>query len=286
MDFSHSNFNPCQMKEKTELKNISKNTQKIITTLPKAITGVLVASQKACEIYQYQGFWYYPRFIEGIMLVQEKFKAQPNQIFLGSMPKCGTTWLKALALAIITRNVHADFSAHPLLTASPHQCVSYLETDETMGLFLKAHKDQNQPIPQVLATHMPITSLPESMISTCKIVYICRNPKDAFISMWHFESKFPPEFQKAITFEEAFEQFCSGLCNFGPYWDHILGYWKSSLKWPENILFLKYEELKMDREFYVKKLAEFVEQPFSIEEERDGVVQKIIELCGFDNLRK
>lgn len=41
----------------------------------------------------------------------------------------------------------------------------------------------------------------------------------------------------------------------------------------------------MDSEFYVKKLAEFVEHPFSIEEERDGVVQKIIELCSFDNLK-
>ncbi|KAM1025680.1 hypothetical protein ACFX14_038694 [Malus domestica] len=62
------------------------------------------------------------------------------------------------------------------------------------------------------------------------------------------------------------------------------GFWKASLEFPEKILFLKYEDLKKEPDVQVKRLAEFLGQPFSLEEESQGVVQQIIKLCGFENL--
>lgn len=35
----------------------------------------------------------------------------------------------------------------------------------------------------------------------------------------------------------------------------------------------------------VTKLAKFLDKLFSLEEKREGVVQEIIKLCGFENLR-
>ncbi|KAF2305975.1 hypothetical protein GH714_009220 [Hevea brasiliensis] len=76
-----------------------------------------------------------------------------------------------------------------------------------------------------------------------------------------------------------------GISGNGPYWDHVLGYWKASVKSPEEVLFLVYEDLKKDTVFNVKKLAEFMGYPFTPEEERRGVVQHIVDLCSFDSLR-
>ena len=78
--------------------------------------------------------------------------------------------------------------------------------------------------------------------------------------------------------------FCEGLSSSGPYWDHVLGYWRASLESPERILFLKYEDLMNDAVYWVKKMAQFMGYPFSFEEEDKGAVQKIINLCSFENM--
>lgn len=56
------------------------------------------------------------------------------------------------------------------------------------------------------------------------------------------------------------------------------------MKWPDKILFSKYEEVKNNTVLYVKKLAEFMGYGFSVEEEKDGVVEKIVRLCSFESL--
>uniref|UniRef100_F6GTE6 Sulfotransferase n=1 Tax=Vitis vinifera TaxID=29760 RepID=F6GTE6_VITVI len=98
--------------------------------------------------------------------------------------------------------------------------------------------------------------------SQCRIVYVSRNPKDVF----------------------AFEQYCKGFSPYGPFWDHILGYWKANSKWPERVLLLKYEDMKRDSSFHLKRIAEFIGQPFSSEEEKQGLVHEIIKLCSFESL--
>ena len=75
-----------------------------------------------------------------------------------------------------------------------------------------------------------------------------------------------------------------GASEYGPYGDHLLGYWKESLERPERVLFLKYEDLKGDLSSHLKGLADFLGHPFSVEEEREGVVEKIAKLCSFESL--
>ncbi|GKD60030.1 flavonol 4'-sulfotransferase [Tanacetum coccineum] len=220
----------------------------------------------------YEGFWIINSFLEGVTLAQ-RYKAQPNDVLLCSSPKTGTTWLKALAFAIGTRNKF-DETNSPLLTTLPHDILPHL------GLF----HQKNSSFP-VAATHVPYASLPKSVLtSNCKIVYIYRNIKDVVVSHYHFIREIKKLSMEEAPFEEAFDEFCQGVSAYGPYWDHILGYWKASLDRPGTILFLKYEDLKRDPMRHVKTLAEFLGYPFSTEEENAGVIEKIIELCSFKNL--
>ncbi|KAF2320840.1 hypothetical protein GH714_031198 [Hevea brasiliensis] len=249
--------------------------KEIISTLPR-IEGRWRQSQ---QLHEYQGFWFGQNILEGIMSAQEHLKAQPTDIFICSHPKSGTTWLKALSFAILTRKRFSDSSTNPLLSELPHDVMPFIDilafTDITS-------RDPELPL---LSTHMPYTSLPKSIVECkCKIIYICRDPKDLFISLWHFAGKVRGTSAETFPLEEACQKFCEGLHNYGPYWDHVLGYWKASLQFPERMLFIKYEDLQNDTFSYVKRMADFMGCPFSMEEERQGLVQKVVDLCSFEIL--
>ncbi|KAK4422357.1 Cytosolic sulfotransferase 14 [Sesamum alatum] len=145
---------------------------------------------------------------------------------------------------------------------------------------------ENIPSPRIFSTHMHFKLLPDSIReSNCKIIYICRNPLDQFVSLILFSSR--KNFGKdpnPVAIDEAFDMYCQGINPFGPFWDHILGYWNAHLENPEKVLFLKYEDLKEDITSQVKKIAEFMGFPFSQEEEEQGLIDHISGLCSFQSL--
>ncbi|XVF54468.1 hypothetical protein PTKIN_Ptkin05aG0182700 [Pterospermum kingtungense] len=262
--------------EEVKEAEFTKTFKEIISTLPRKKSWHIVT-----DLFQYQGFWFYSNFLEGVVSAQQQFHAHPSDIILCSSPKTGTTWLKSLAFAIITRTSFDD-STSPLLSKMPHDCVPLLEFDlnHSSG---PSNRDPGVPL---LATHMPYSFLPRSIKdSGCKIVYICRDPKDAFVSMYHFVSRqMALKNTEPLPLDQAFKLFCDGVSIYGPYWDHVLEFWRASLQRPNQILFLKYEEMREDTVSYVKKLAKFIGYPFSLEDEGKGLVEKIVKMCSFEHL--
>ncbi|KAK6129764.1 hypothetical protein DH2020_036471 [Rehmannia glutinosa] len=196
----------------------------------------------------------------------------------------GTTWSKALNYSIVNRNVYA-IDQSPLLTCNPHALLPPLEHDL---YYLQDNPDLgNIPSPRIFSSHIPFNVLPASIReSKCKIIYLCRNPLDQFISHRHFSLK--NKFQKDVVpleLDEAFDRFCQGIHSSGPFWDHMLGFWNAHLKNPEKVLFLKYEDLKEDIAFHIRKIAEFLGYPFTEEEEKQRLVEQIAKLCSFENLK-
>ncbi|KAL2236116.1 cytosolic sulfotransferase 15 [Sesamum indicum] len=235
-------------------------------------------------LVRYERIWLPVMLFRPILTSQKHFKAEGTDIILTTMPKSGTTWLKALTFSIANRNV---FSIHqsPLLSYNPHTLVPFLE--------YTIYRDQdnpeleNIPRPRIFSTHMPFKILPDSIReSECRIIYICRNPLDQFVSHYHFMLQNKIE-KDAIPLEldEVFDMFCQGIQPFGPFWDHMLGYWNAHLKNPQKVLFLKYEDLKQDISSHIKKIAEFIGFPFSAEEENQGMIEQISRLCSFENLK-
>ncbi|WCJ39228.1 Cytosolic sulfotransferase 6 [Euphorbia peplus] len=231
------------------------------------------------NLYKYQDFWYYDFVLIGILLFQKKFVPQPADIFLATTPKSGTTWLKALVFAIQTRTryINGDSDDHesPLLSKNPHQVVPSIEYGYSFGIkrdrFLATH------------THVPFQSLPNSILhSDSKIIYLCRDPKDVLVSQFHFTCKHGDAPVK--PFHEVYDKFCNGVTDCGPFWDHVLGYWKASLEFPQKVLFLKYHDLQNDTAFHVKNIANFIGCPFSFNEKQKGMVEEIVRLCSFENL--
>ncbi|KAL3510998.1 hypothetical protein ACH5RR_030405 [Cinchona calisaya] len=231
-------------------------------------------------LYKYKGFWLGPNQLPGLITLQSHFQAQDTDILLITTPKSGTTWLKALMFALANRKEYPINQNHPLLQQNPHALVPFMELSVSPEKLNPA--DHSYRCRQLFSSHSPLRLLPESVLSSgCKIVYLCRNIKDVCVSYWHFNKKLGTE----TSFEEFFDMFCKGVSLSGPVWDHALDYWKESLEKPEKILFLKYEGLKEKPGFHLKLLAEFIGCLISPDEERSGLVDEILGLCSFDNLR-
>lgn len=240
----------------------------------------------AAHLHQYQGFWHTTRQLAGVLSCQKHFQARHTDVLLVTNPKSGTTWLKAITFALLNRARYPDIGQHPLLTNNPHVLVPFLELDLYMNEnFRHGGLESLASSPRLFSTHLPFVSLPESFKNCdCKIVYLCRNPKDTFVSLWHFTNRLRPVSKAANPIEESFGKFCKGMSLYGPYWDHVLEYWKESLKNNENMLFLKFEEMKEEPILVVRRLAEFIGCPFSAAEEAKGVVEDILRLCSFETL--
>ncbi|CAN6274905.1 unnamed protein product [Urochloa humidicola] len=246
---------------------------------------------------KYGGFWYPEHLMPASLAMRDTFAARPTDVILATMPKSGTTWLKALVFAVVHRARHPPAPAagdehhhhHPLLASSPHELVPFLHdlylhnaNHHAAPLLL-----ENMPSPRVLAVHAPFTVLPASVPeSGCRVVYLCRDPKDVFVSLRHYLGNIKPSESSAMTpFAEAFDLFCDGVSPFGPVWDHMAGYYKENVARPGEVMFLRYEELKEDGVGSVKRLAEFLGCPFTDEEVAGGVPEAVVALCSMDRMR-
>ncbi|XAR54488.1 hypothetical protein NMG60_11029633 [Bertholletia excelsa] len=255
--------------------NQEEDDEKSLLSLPK------VRGWRTPHLYFFQNFWCQPKEIQAIISCQTHFQARDSDVIVATIPKSGTTWLKALTFGATNRT-----DTQPLLTSNPHDLVPFLEYSIYANNNLPQLSDL--PSPRLFATHVPFSALPESIKNSgCRVVYLCRNPLDTFVSSWHFINKSRPQVQGGLSIEEAFDMYCRGLVGFGPHWDHMLGYWKESRERPEKVLFLQYEDMKEKAGFYLRRLAEFLGRPFSADEEREGVELEVNKtgraIPGFEN---
>ncbi|CAN0896892.1 Cytosolic sulfotransferase 5 [Linum grandiflorum] len=229
-----------------------------------------------------QGFWYLAGLVGSVNAFREKFK--PNRyadvVILASNPKTGTTWLKALSYCIMFRD--DDEEEDRLTKMNPHLCVPFLEAD--VYLDVPSSREHLAEQGRLFNTHMPYSYLPDSIKNDCKLVYITRDPKDTFVSQWHFYNAIY-NIHDPLTLEKAAEIFCNGRSPFGPFWDHVLEYWEVSQTSPEKVMFVKYEDLHHNPKLEVRKLASFLGKPFGDADKDDVEVDKIIWRSSFDRLK-
>ena len=209
-------------------------------------------------LYLYQNFW--AQRLDNIISCQNHFQAQDTDIIITSIRKAGTTWLKALLFSIINRTNYPPPN-NPLLTHNPHELVPQFETNNYAKSKCPSYLNTLKP-PRLFGTHIPFPPLPNSIkTSNCKIIYICRNPFDTlvWVSSWLFYLNLDDNKSlKPNMLGQYFDMFCERKIPFGPFEDHVLGYWKQSIENPHKVLFIKYEDLKGTTKNEVKRMAEFV----------------------------
>ncbi|KAJ4878491.1 Cytosolic sulfotransferase 17 [Raphanus sativus] len=235
--------------------------QELITSFPQT-----QGWRPKAPLIKYGGHWIVKPLLERWLHAIDVFQARPVDFFVCSYPKSGTTWLKALTFAIANRSASdPDQSSNPLLKCNPHELVPFIEGELSLFQQKDAVEDKGNTL---FSTHIPYGLLPESISKAgCKMVYIWRDPKDTFVSMWNFFQKERSDNGPLNSLEESFDMFCQGHSLYGPYLDHVMSYWKAYQETPDQ------------------RLAEFMGYGFTAEEEEKGVVEKVVNLCSFESLK-
>ncbi|XP_021724761.1 flavonol sulfotransferase-like [Chenopodium quinoa] len=240
---------------------------------------------------KYQGFYYYDEdeipTLRNAITFQKHFAARDTDIFFISPAKTGTGWLKCLLFAVVNRINYPSVDQIPLHShLHGDQLVHSVDfLPPTISSFTHLNE---LPSPRLLNTAVPYTSLPESIkTSGCRILYLCRNSYDMLVSFYYFfidyakkakgDDYIPP------TLEDCYQDFSEGKFVPCPFFEHVRQYWEASTERTDKVLFLQYENLKTELTIQLKMLAEFVGMPFSSQEENDGIIQQIIDLCSFED---
>nr|AAX96778.1 Sulfotransferase domain, putative [Oryza sativa Japonica Group]ABA92540.1 Sulfotransferase domain containing protein [Oryza sativa Japonica Group] len=85
----------------------------IVAALPSKLPGT------PQRMRLYQGSWFREDWVLGFVAIQRHFAPRDGDVVLASLPKCGTTWLKALAFATAARAAYPPRRRHRRRRAAP-----------------------------------------------------------------------------------------------------------------------------------------------------------------------
>ncbi|XP_033118152.1 sulfotransferase 1C4-like isoform X3 [Anneissia japonica] len=136
-----------------------------------------------------------------------------------------------------------------------------------------------KPSPRLIKTHLPPQHMAKQLtIKRPKIVYVGRNPKDNAVSLYNFY-RANTYLRTYETWNEFFEAFCADDVIYGSWFDMNIYWW--NLRNEDNVLFIKYEDMKKDLASVIEGVSEFFGWPIS-----DGKLQDIVKHCTFDSMKK
>ncbi|CAN8009655.1 unnamed protein product [Ixodes pacificus] len=199
------------------------------------------------------------------------YEHQPEDVFIVTYPKCGTTWMQCILYQIYTNGAPVE-SIEDFVTRMP-----FLERMGVEGL-------ADLPRPgSAIKTHMLYD--PNRISKQAKYIYVARNPYDCCVSFYNHYKLFPLYQFEDGTFEQFFEQFMRGEVEFGDYFDHLLS-WYPHRDEP-NVLFMTYEDLKQDTRFWVQKLADFLGSRYGDNLRQDpDAMERILDATSVTNVRE
>ncbi|XP_013882985.1 sulfotransferase family cytosolic 2B member 1 [Austrofundulus limnaeus] len=197
----------------------------------------------------------------------ENFSVEDTDVFAVTYPKSGTVWMQEILPLVLNGG---DLT--PIKTIVNWDRVPWLETTRLAQIV-----DQLAS-PRGLVSHFPYNLMPPSFhTSKAKVIYVMRNPKDVFVSSYHFH-QITSFVDDPGTFDEFMEKFLEGRVMNGKWTDHIKSWKRAELG--DRILFITYEEMVQDLPASIKLMSDFLGNNLSEE-----VIQKIAEQCSFKTMK-
>ena len=203
----------------------------------------------------------------------EKYAPQPEDIFVVTQMRSGTTWMQHLVYQVLTRG-EGDLPAQDqtLGAVSP-----WLESFRTVDVAEAPRVGRERPS-RIIKTHLPRSLCPFS--NQARYIYVVRHPLSCFASCIDYIRSNSQGF--APTLEELEAWFCSEeQMWWGPWTEHVRG-WRQAALAGENVLFMRYEDLADDLPAAIRKVADFLR----VEPPQDRELDEIARKCSFGYMKQ
>jgi len=224
------------------------------------------------------------------------FHCRPDDVWVVTYPKSGTTWMLEMAWMVSHGVDLAAGRATPQTLRCPY-IEGFKIGDEFSEKFLRSaglwpedpqlQKCLQDPIafldsmpgPRIIKTHLPVDFLPPAVGKTCKLIYLARHPNDTLVSYFQFAKSLP-----TWRFRGGFEDFAlyfqgEGLLAYGNQWDHVLK--GLARQEDDETLVVWYEEMKRDCRQMVLEVAKLLHSHLT-----QSQVSELCQYLEFDSLKQ
>ncbi len=198
----------------------------------------------------------------------DAWPAGPQDIFVATQMKCGTTWMLHVVYQVLLRG-----SGNLVESGSTLHAVSpWIEGRKTVSMDDAPLVGTERPS-RIIKTHLPATHVPWSL--DARYIYVARHPVSCFVSCADFirsnAGRFAPSSDKI---EEWFRS--DELMWWGTWPAHVESWWKASQEHP-NTLFVTFEEMKRDLPAVIRRVSDFLgTAPLD-----DAELARVAEQCSF-----
>mmetsp|Transcript_5993 Transcript_5993/g.10017 ORF Transcript_5993/g.10017 Transcript_5993/m.10017 type:complete len:327 (+) Transcript_5993:116-1096(+) len=183
------------------------------------------------------------------------YQARPNDLFIATYPKCGTTWMQHIVYLLLNHGTPIQ----------PEESLGdiYPFLEKVGAEQVQQHEPFRETPFRLIKTH-----LSRDMMRTnprAKYIVVTRNPKDCVVSFFHHTKGFEQYYDFAKgSFNTYFTLFFNGRVDFGDYFQ-CLKSWMDHRHDP-NVLLLTYEDLLENMRDNLFAIAAF------LDDDDDGVV--------------
>jgi hypothetical protein len=201
-----------------------------------------------------------PRQFTAIAEKIYNFKLRPDDVFVVTYPKCGTTWTQEMVWQIL-HNMDVEGGKENIMTRSPFLEMQSLTDSNVSNVNLDKRAIAALELadamasPRVIKTHLPIDMLPPNLLDTCKVVFVARNPMDCAVSFYHHEQLVPQQ-GFAGSFDQYAELFRRGNNPMGEYFYNLKSGW--SRRHHPNLKFIWFEDMKKDISSIIVQMTQFL----------------------------
>lgn len=216
----------------------------------------------------------------------QDFQVKPTDVWVASYPKAGTTWTQEMVWCILHKldfegakaklmTRFPFFEWESLLPNNGNDLPEELDTTDPCAPGQQWRIINSMPSPRTIKTHLHKPLLPVSVHKVkSKIIYVTRDPRDVCISYYYHSIKldgYQGEFADFVDY------FLKDSLPWSPFWSNVLGYW--NMRNDDNVLFIRYEEMKEDLSSVVKKVCKFLSVDLTSEE-----VAKLVSHLSFSSM--
>jgi hypothetical protein len=206
-----------------------------------------------------QQLTYAVKYVLGKGVAGRNLFVHPDDTFLVSYPKSGSTWARFLLAAL----------------ANPTETVSFANIDSLLpSISSRSKRDlRNQPRPRLIKSHEYFDARYKN------VIYVVRDPRDVVLSQYRFFLK-RGAIDDGYALDRFVSRFMTGDLNEYGSWGENVGSWLAARNGSSRFLLLRYEDMLAQTANELTKVADFLGMKVSPEH-----VARCVEQGSADRMR-
>jgi aryl sulfotransferase len=211
----------------------------------------------------------------------EGFVPRPDDIFISTPPKSGTTWMQGIVASLLWPDGDGP---GPAFDVSPWLDLRFMPIDELLPML------DAMPHRRFIKTHSPADCTP--IFTECKYLAVYRDGRDALVSWANHRAKMRPELYEALNADAAgdgispwppvwngdMDQLFDEWVDWGTPMEHLASWWP--LRHEPFVLLVHYADLLQDLDGEMRRIADFLQIDIS-----DDKWPDVVDRCRFESMR-